>query len=55
MAKNYFDLTSDSPIWYPVPDMLRKKYYEVIVSIAKEVELAKQYLGGAYSLGSNFA
>jgi hypothetical protein len=32
-------------VWYPLPYILREKYYRVITSIAKEIELAQQYLG----------
>lgn len=37
--------------WCPIPDMLGMKYYEVIMSIAKEEERAKQYIGTAKSSG----
>lgn len=31
--------------WYPLADVFRTQFYEVISSIAKEVGLAKQHLG----------
>ena len=37
-------------MWYPTLDRFRTKYYEVIVNIAKEIDMAQQYLGNVYVL-----
>lgn len=31
--------------WYPILDRFRTKYYEVIVNLAKEIDIAQKYLG----------
>lgn len=33
--------------WYPVVDTFLTKYYEVITNIAREVDVARRYLGGS--------
>jgi len=30
--------------WYPILDRFRTKYYEVIVNLAKEIDVSKKYL-----------
>ena len=36
--------------WYPLPDMFRKNYYQIIVKIADEVEMAREYLSSGFNL-----
>ncbi len=31
--------------WYPILDRFRTKYYEVIVNLAKEIDMAQRSLG----------
>jgi hypothetical protein len=45
----------DSSIWLPLLDMLRVKYYDAVVAISKELELAKQYLGNGLSDNQGYA
>lgn len=32
-------------VWYPILERFRTKYYEVIVNLAKEIDMARNYLG----------
>ncbi len=34
----------DTINWYPVVERFTTKYYEVIVNLAKEIEVAQKYL-----------
>ena len=41
---------SDTNNWYQIPEMFRNKYYQAIVSLANEVEMAVEYLGSTFNL-----
>ncbi len=41
---------SDTNNWYQIPEMFRNKYYQAIVSLANEVEMAIEYLGSTFNL-----
>ena len=41
---------SDTNNWYQIPEMFKNKYYQAIVSLANEVEMAVEYLGSTFNL-----
>ncbi len=41
---------SDTNNWYQIPEMFKNKYYQAIVSLANEVEMAVEYLGSTLNL-----
>ena len=36
--------------WYPLPALLRQKYYRYVLELAKEVEVAKSFLNAPLGL-----